>query len=288
MDDGRRLVITADDYGMSEGVNDGIEEAIAAGSVSAVSVLTNELRADDAVLRVRSFAGTVGVGLHFNVTHGRPLTAARTLIDPRTGEFRSLPDVVARAVDRRLSITALHEECSAQLARLSAAGVRATHIDSHRHVHLLPGISNAVLDVASEAGGLHVRLPLEWRAFAWASARVAHRNAALRLAWLTLPGHVRRRFRVAAGETTHFFGISLQGGVRFAEKLGAALDRLPTGVAELMVHPGRVDDSRRQRDRYTWPREAERRVLTSPLVQRWLGERDIILTHFGRERATSV
>src|SRR5438477_12490970 len=88
-----RLVITADDFGISPGVNAGIEEAIAAETVSSVSVLVNAPGFDDAVVRLRRIGDRVCVGLHLNLTLGRPLTACRSLVDARTGHLLPLRTV---------------------------------------------------------------------------------------------------------------------------------------------------------------------------------------------------
>ena len=133
--------MNADDFGFSAGVNRGILEAHAAGVVSSVSVLVNTPGWPDARDRLRAIGGTLGVGLHLNLTTGAPLTTAPSLTTPPpTARFHSLAALVARALTGRLDPAHVSAECAAQLARLREAGVRVTHIDSHRHVHVLPGV----------------------------------------------------------------------------------------------------------------------------------------------------
>src|SRR3989449_135256 len=130
--DERRLVVNADDFGFSAGVNRGILEAHAAGVGSSVSVLVNTPGWPDARDWLRAVGGTLGVGLHLNLTTGAPLTTAPSLTSPRTGHFHSLAALVARALTGRLDPAHVAAECAAQLARLREAGVRVTHIDRDR------------------------------------------------------------------------------------------------------------------------------------------------------------
>src|SRR5438105_6114679 len=87
---GRRLVVNADDFGLSPGVNDGILEAHAAGVVSSVSVLVNAPGWEDAVAALRGGGAALGAGLHLNLTAGEPVSGGRTLVHPRTGRVHGL------------------------------------------------------------------------------------------------------------------------------------------------------------------------------------------------------
>src|SRR5207247_366216 len=132
----------------------GILEAHAAGVVSSVSVLVNTPGWPDARDRLRAIGGTLGVGLHLNLTTGAPLTTAPSLTTPPpTARFHSLAALVARALTGRLDPAHVSAECAAQLARLRAAGVRVTHIDSHAPGHVRPGVWGRVLETARSGGG---------------------------------------------------------------------------------------------------------------------------------------
>src|SRR5438094_759071 len=98
---GGRLVVNADDFGLSSGVNDGILEAHAAGVVSSVSVLVNAPGWEHAVAALRG-TESLGVGLHLNLTAGEPLSEARTLVDAHTGRFHGLAGLVTRALTGRI------------------------------------------------------------------------------------------------------------------------------------------------------------------------------------------
>jgi predicted glycoside hydrolase/deacetylase ChbG (UPF0249 family) len=260
-----RLVVNADDFGVSAGVNRGILEAHAAGVVSSVSVLVNAPGWADARATLPAASATLGVGLHLNLTADAPVASgARTLVSPRTGRFHPLRVVVARALAGGIDPGEVAAECAAQLARLRETGVAVTHLDSHRHVHVLPGIWGAVVETARREGVRFVRVPLEPLAARAASWRALLKGAALGAAW-----------RVAArgvalppvAHADHFHGIALQGDRRFAGRLVALLDRLAPGLTELMVHPGHPDAALAAWDGYTAPRAVELAALTSPAVR---------------------
>lgn len=269
----KRLIINADDFGLSPGVTGGILDAHAAGAVTSTSMMVGCPGWEDAVARARAAPG-LGIGLHFNILVGRPVSAARSLADARSGAFLPLATLVRRALTGALVREEVTAECEAQIAALRDAGVHVTHIDSHRHTHALPVIRGAVAKVAARAG-LPLRRPVEsHRRFPNDLASQLHR-AAIAWSW--------RITSVGAAETRapeHFIGVSMQGGERFADQLRRVLDTLPEGTSEMMVHPGRVDDALRAVDSYTWQRELELAALTSGAVCERLRRGDITLASF--------
>src|SRR5213078_4703951 len=225
MTDAPRLVVNADDFGLSTGVNRGILEAHAAGVVSSVSVLVNTPGWTDALRRLRDLgpppAPGLGVGLHLNLTMGRPVSWGGSLSDARTGRFHTLRALVARACAGRLDPGDVAIECAAQLARLRNAGLVVTHLDSHRHVHVLPGVWGPVVETARREGIRVVRVPLEPYSVNVMSWRALVKKATLRLAWSLAAGGASPLRR-----PDRFVGISLQGSPRFLRRLLALLDHL--------------------------------------------------------------
>jgi chitin disaccharide deacetylase len=251
-----RLIIHADDFGLTPGVTRGILEAHAAGVVTSTSVMVGTPGWPDAIDRLRAHP-SLDVGLHFNLLVGHPGT---------------LPALVARALTGRIDVDAVRAECAAQLAELQATGARVTHIDSHRHTHALPGVWDAVQSVAA-AEGLHVRIPSE----PWRTARTPrlaaqlHRAAVSASAW---------RPSARRSAPIRFTGLTLNGADDFEAGILRTLDGLGPGVTELMVHPGHVDPPLAAVDSYTWQRERELAALLAPTVANRLARGDIALTSF--------
>lgn len=261
---------------MSTGINRGIMEAVAAGSVTSASLMVGMPGFEDAVSLARQSGGSFSVGVHLTLTVGRPLTRAASLIDPATGEFMRPPTLLRRALTGGLSPADVLDECGAQIGRARRAGLPITHIDGHLHVHVWPGIAPVVRHLVRAEGISTIRVPNEkllgvplWR-------RRLPERAIIR--GFTSRARISRWPVVAAD---HFVGSTLLGMRDFEGGLLRVLDRLAPGTTEVMVHPGYVSGPLPGNDGYTSQREAELRALTSQAVRDRLRSRDLQLIHFG-------
>jgi predicted glycoside hydrolase/deacetylase ChbG (UPF0249 family) len=270
----RRLIVNADDYGLSTGVNLGIIEAAEAGVVKAASMIVNLPAFDDGVRRAQSCPG-LSLGLHLNLTTGRPLTTASSLTRRETGEFYPLPALIARASLGLVNAPEIERECTAQIDRMIDSGLPPTHLDSHRHVHAHPALWPVVIKAAASRGISKVRIPSEPL---WANA--GDLGATLKKIGLLLSTRLARG-RASGDDSRHFFGLSLQGGRSFAARLFALIPRLPPGTSELMTHPGYNDLDLAEHDDYTWQREEELRVLCSGELRTLIARSGIELASFG-------
>jgi predicted glycoside hydrolase/deacetylase ChbG (UPF0249 family) len=274
----RFLVINADDLGFAPGVNRGILEAHAAGTVSSASMMVGAPAFHDAVERVRSEAPKLGVGLHLDLVAGTPLTAAPSLTDPDTGRFHALDALARRALAGQVDAAEVRRECEAQLAALTGAGLEPTHIDSHRHAHALPGILPAVTAAAYDARIPVVRRPLDSPSLLDPVAST--KMLMLHAAWRTALRGVATPHRELLARAPHFRGIALQGASDVRDRLLATLDQLPLGVTELMMHPGYDDAVLAEQDPYRAEREAEMKALLAPEVSERLEKGDVRLVSF--------
>jgi predicted glycoside hydrolase/deacetylase ChbG (UPF0249 family) len=257
-------------------VTRGIIEAHQAGTVTSTSMMANGLDWENAVRLARA-TRTLDVGVHLNLVQGRPLLRVPSLTDSRTGELLPLGALARRALAGRVDRDELAAELRAQIERIRQAGIVVTHLDSHRHTHVLPGIFPTVRRVAMEAGVRVLRIPREPL-----SVNALHPGAAARKLVLATSLGISRALPLdsSLATTDHFRGVSLQGGTRFAGRLRRALDTLEPGSTELMVHPGHVDESLAAQDSYTRPRAIELAALTSPGIRERLARGDIELTSF--------
>jgi chitin disaccharide deacetylase len=249
----RHLVINADDFGLSVGVNRGIAAAVRAGALRSASIMANMPAFDDAVQVAHELGASFGVGLHFNLTLGCPLTPARSLVDERIGTFLPRARLMRRAVLGQVRADDIRAECEAQLKRAADAGLRLTHLDGHHHVHVVPGIAGPVSDCALAAGIRVIRRPDESSMRVWRPwRRVPER--------LTLAHWSRTAPRVPRA-VHHFRGLTLFGSPAFAGGLRATLRSLNVGVTELMVHPGLAHDLPADE-----PHRAEREIELAALL----------------------
>ena len=273
----RRLIVNADDLGIAEGVDRGILEAHTAGVVTAASLLANGASFAHAVRLARA-APALSIGVHLDFVAGRPLTKARSLVDARSGRFHSLARLACLAALGRVAEDDVIGETSAQIARVRDAGVQVTHVDSHRHAHLIPGIWTGVASATEAAQASPLRMPVERLAM---TKGYPSAGATLRIAALRTAAAIATRGRTPPSHPDHFAGLALQGRRDFAARLLALLDGLPLGTTELMVHPGRVDAALSAADPYTGPRETELSALLSAPIRERLRRGDFRLVGFG-------
>ncbi|HZU07578.1 MAG TPA: ChbG/HpnK family deacetylase [Chloroflexota bacterium] len=272
----RLLIVNADDYGLSPGLNAGVLAAHRAGLVTSASVLVNQPWAADAIAAAPP---TLGLGLHLNLSTGMPCAGAArvpSLVDAQ-GRFLRLDRLLLRLSLGQVRRGDLEREIAAQLERALALGAALDHLDGHHHIHLHPAVLPVALRLAIAYGVRAVRCPEE-------TGRPSHRepwhNRARRLAIAAAARRLRPR-ALAAGllTTEHFRGLAL--GTAFdTTALAATLARLPPGLTELMCHPGYPDAALAQRTSYAAGRERELAALTAPEVLAVVRARGIVLTTY--------
>jgi predicted glycoside hydrolase/deacetylase ChbG (UPF0249 family) len=246
------LHITADDFGWTDGHNLAVERAHADGVLTHASLMANGDAFDGAVDLARR-RPTLRVGMHLTLSEGCPLLPAGALpsLTRPDGTFHDsvvpllaawLRGRLARARDEALA------EWRAQIDRAIAAGIRPSHLDSHKHVHMLPPLCDAIVELAKDYGVPYVRLPLERL-----SASVAPRAPG----WLPLSGFAlaaRARLRKAGlAFADRFVGFGTAGRMTPARLARAIAHAGPD--AEIMTHPAVVTDGvNALRRRYRWAR----------------------------------
>jgi len=160
----KQLMVNADDFGADACRNQGIAAAVAAGAVTAVSVLINGPAFADGLSLLRGWQRRgIAVGLHLNLSEGRPLAPGLKALAGVDGGFRGKAATHALLMQRQDGKLAedILMETEAQIARLREAGIRIDHLDSHQHVHVFPGAAAVVVAAAARHGIPRVRIPAE-------------------------------------------------------------------------------------------------------------------------------
>jgi predicted glycoside hydrolase/deacetylase ChbG (UPF0249 family) len=260
-----RLIVNADDFGLTAGVNRAIVELHGQRVVTSTTLMARAGATAQAV-EIAGATPTLGVGCHVVLVDGDPVLPAReiaSLVERKTGQFRpGISAFLGRLFIGRIRAAEIEAETAAQIAWLQSRGVRLTHIDTHKHTHMFPAVLRPVLRAARAAGIRAVRNPFEpaWalRAFAGASwARIAEVTVLRRLE------PVCRQIIAEEGFATTDGTIAMVGtGVLNTATLRSLLERLPPGTWELVMHPGYNDaDLARVRTRLRASREVEREAL---------------------------
>lgn len=273
----KQLIVNADDFGLTESVNRGILDAHRSGIVTSTTLLANGIAFESAAAASKRFH-RLGIGVHLNLTEGLPVadpTQIRTLVDRRGRLYMAPVRLWAGIATGQVSLSDIELELRAQVKKVIRAGVRPTHFDGHKHVHVLPPVSQVVIRLAREFGVPAVRCPAEENADAiWVTRSSGHSAISSLKQYLVgravagLAKHFRRKLTQAGLlSPVHFYGIS-DTGFLDGIVIRRILEQLPQGTSELMCHPGYHDvDLERTGTRLLKQRETEMQGLTATSVR---------------------
>ncbi len=267
-----RLILNADDFGLTPGINRAIAELHSAGALTSATLMANGPAFDDAI-RIAHAQPTLGIGCHIVLTDGIPLSPPETiptLLGPDRKSFRaSLTDFFAAVLIGKVSADDIFREALAQITRIQQQGISLTHIDTHKHTHILPRVARPLLAVAERASIPAIRNPFEPRwSIALGTSPILrrlqlHSLCYLQPRFLALPQIRSGRIRTTSGT----LGISATGNLN-STTLRAILSAMPGGTWELVCHPGYNDrdlDAITTRLRET--RDIERAALLDAFFQ---------------------
>jgi predicted glycoside hydrolase/deacetylase ChbG (UPF0249 family) len=270
----RRLLINADDFGLTAGVNRAILELYQAGALTSTTLMARAAATEEAIELARA-TPSLGVGCHVVLVDGEPVLSSRelpVLADVHTGRLQpTLGALLPRLLSGRIRPAVIEAEAAAQIASLQSRGVKLTHIDTHKHTHMFPVVLRPVLRAAKAAGIHAVRNPFEP---AW-SVRATPSAPWLRRMEVNLLRQLQRAFqRIVAEEgfvtTDGAVGV-LATGTLDATTVTSLLTAMPEGTFELVSHPGYNDAALAQaHTRLLASREIEREALGAIRSQRGL------------------
>jgi predicted glycoside hydrolase/deacetylase ChbG (UPF0249 family) len=283
----KRLIVNADDFGLTAGVNRAILQLNARGSLTSATLMAVANATHEAMaLAPRT---SLGVGCHIVLVDGTPVLSSLRDIPSITnlfdGRFPSTLGGFLRKVygqqdsllDRKRIARQIEAEAAAQIAFLQSHGLKLTHIDTHKHTHMFPAVLRPVLRAARAASIRAVRNPFEpqWSIHATPRAPRLRRTQVRTLRFLERAFH-----RIVQEEgfvtTNGAIGV-LATGTLDAPALASLLQAMPDGTWELVTHPGYNDsDLAHARTRLLASREIEQAALTSVAFPP-----DVELIHFG-------
>ena len=279
----RRLIVNADDFGLTAGVNRAICEAHQRGIVTSTTVMANSRAFSGASELARS---ALSVGCHVVLMDGEPVLPADrvpTLLQPATNNgthrFRDSLNAFATASFRhQLNPEEIEAEAAAQIERLQSTGIAPSHFDTHKHAHMFAAVLRPLLRAAQARGVSAVRnpfgqvwpLPLSnllrtrqlWK-------RLAQLNVLRRLAGPFRDEVARHGLRTTDGS----LGVLATGSLDL-KLFTTMIENMPEGTWEFVCHPGYNDaelDMVRTRLRHS--REQELELLTSPEAKELLRRR---------------
>jgi predicted glycoside hydrolase/deacetylase ChbG (UPF0249 family) len=258
----KQLIINADDFGFTCDVNAGIVEAHRQGVLTSTTLMANGEAFDDAV-RLAKETPSLDIGCHLVLVQGRSLVTGQEFPQKLSQIYLSLAKGQVHVYD----------ELRAQIEKILAAGIQPTHLDSHKHTHIVPSVFRTVIRLAEEFGIPFVRLPLdETVPFSYVPCAILSRY----YRGLARKANVRL--------TDHFVGFRLTGKLT-EETFAAALSRLAEGTTEFMCHPGQLGpELQKAATRLKQSRVRELEALTSPRIRELMAAEGVHLATFGKAR----
>jgi predicted glycoside hydrolase/deacetylase ChbG (UPF0249 family) len=273
-----RLIINADDFGYSAAVNRAVADLHGAGLVTSASLLVNMPHSEEAAALVRSLPG-LSVGVHLNLTVGRPLLPARQVpsLVNEEGSYLPAPVLYGRMLSGIFSWQEAAAELGAQVEWALARGLRLDNLDSHMHFHMLPAARRLTLQLAQR-----------YDVPAWRSPAVLSTLMPLRL-WTDLLATPPRRGQLLAPD--YLLSLRQWGDRLLIDQRIARLVSQPGVVTELVVHPGYADDQELPLpDQLTGDRrQAELDLVAGVRFRQWLQRLNLKLISFadlGAERSS--
>ena len=260
------LIVTADDFGLHEAVNEAVEQASRAGVLTAASLMVGAPGAADAIRRARNLPH-LRVGLHLVLADGRATLAPELIpaLADDAGRMNSHMFVNGVRFFASRSIRGqLEAEIRAQFSAFARTGLTLDHVNVHKHFHLHPTLLGMLLKIGRDFGVAAVRVPDEPLWFARSGNWLAGAQAALLAPWVSL---MKRRLRRAdMPHNDRLFGVAASGAMD-EEKLLTILARLPPGVTEIYLHPAVVSGTAIAASMSTYRHADELAALLSPRVR---------------------
>jgi hopanoid biosynthesis associated protein HpnK len=286
----RRLIVNADDFGFTAGVNRAIVEAHTHGIVTSSTLMANGRAFEDAV-RLATTVPRLSIGCHVVLIDGEPVLDAPRLpsiarLYSGGARFRDgLKSFAARALTDRVNPEEIEIEATAQIRKIQSAGITVSHVDTHKHTHLFPAVLRPLLRAARACGVRAVRNPFGPRKPLKSSELLKRPGLWTRYAEVRILRGLAAKFRETAkreGLATPdgTFGIVVTGALN--EKLFHGIAAIiPEGTWEFVCHPGYNDDDLQSANtRLRHSRETELRVLTLPEARQLLLDQGIQLISY--------
>jgi hopanoid biosynthesis associated protein HpnK len=275
----KKLIVNADDFGLSNEINQGIIKAHEHGIVTSTSLVATGDAFEEAVSLIHQHSG-LDVGVHLTLVQEKsvlPLRHIPTLVDER-GYFRKSAFHFAwDYLKNRITVDDVRRELQAQIQKIREAGVSVSHLDSHQHVHVLPRIRRIILELACEFEIKMIRAPFENMRASYLLYLNKWPRLFQQVIFNALFGQ-RDSFRGCT--TDHFFGF-FESGHLSKKRIEGILAHLPTGLSEIMCHPGLNGERTLQKYGhwgYRW--NDELRALTDLSIRDQLSSQRIVLTSF--------
>jgi len=253
----KKLIVNADDLGLSSPINAGIIQSHASGIVTSTSIVASGQAFEEGVQLAHNYP-ELGVGVHLTLVEENSVSPNLPTLAPHAVLPRTYGELVKKVITRQIPLLEIEKEFRAQIEKCMLAGINPTHLDSHQHTHALPLIFPIAIRLANDYKIPGIRIPRGLPSFQDPSA-----NRFASKCVLSLLAHADAAFfpRGTCKTTSHFKGL-FESGALSEDRLQKILETLKQGTSELVCHPGCDDPSPRYAN-WNQRRQLELASLTS-------------------------
>ena len=279
----KSLIVNADDFGLHTEINKGIIKGYQEGFITSTSLMCSAPAFDNAVELARQNLG-LGIGIHLTLVGSVPSVLAKEKISSLVDANGLFPEnyvvFAKKFYTGQIKMVQLELELRAQIEKALATGLNITHVDSHQHTHVLPGMSGLVVKLCNEYKIKYIRIPKE--GYFFSGGFVGGLGRKIGRAGLSFCASLAAVQAKKAGliYPQSFFGM-LAGGNLNEVLVGNIITALPEGVSEIMTHPGL---NKQELDKnFTWDYhwEDELKAFLSDKNKNLLEQHKVALINFG-------
>lgn len=275
----KKLVVTADDFGLTHSVNEGILMAAREGIVTNINLIPTGDAANDAIGIIK-YDKIPEIGVHLALTETRPVTSVRlisSIVDESGAFHRSRIKFLKKLFSGHIDIEHIKIELKSQMDKAANSGARITNLSAHEHLHMVPEIFGILTALAKEYGVRYVRVLKKEDMLPPVSLKKIFRSAVVRYFNPRMEAMLKRSGLMTAD---HFIGFLDSGAIR-EELLLRVIKSIKEGVTELVMHPGFLDPEVLDHYRFHINCEEELFALTSPKVKKAITDNGITLCKYG-------
>ncbi|NQU99215.1 MAG: ChbG/HpnK family deacetylase [Parcubacteria group bacterium] len=263
----KRLIVSADDFGLDESINRGVIESFKNGIVTNTSILACGKAFGEAAELAKGYK-ELGVGIHLAIneeTPTLPKDRIRSLIDEKTGSFLNYPIFLKRFLARKICLNEIYSEFESQIEKFVKKGLKPTHIDGHKHVHLIPRVFEILLELSKKFNIRGVRLSRVRPTRVLAGKKNLRALSVLGLSTIAyLQSRKIRRYNMYAPD--YCYGL-VESGHLDEHRLMNMLNYIAVGTQELICHPGFATDELANKYKWNYQWEKELEALTSSEIK---------------------
>lgn len=274
-----QIIANADDFGRHELINKAVEEACTKGCLRSATVMPGGKAFDDAIA-IAKRNPSLGLGIHLTLVNGQPILPPEeipSLVTEQGAFYDDYLQFVKRFFVGKIKMTDVRKELTAQVDKVLATGAKLSHIDSHQHLHTLPGIINIALDLAKKANISAVRIP-QTPLFTGFSGNPVQLGG--RLGLYTMATMARSKAEAAGFRTPEHFAGIVAGEAVSKKHFLDIIQGLKPGTTEIMMHPGTDNKILQEACQWEHDFQAELAAMTDPEALELLAQKHIKIGNY--------